>query len=273
MTSVPDPQHFITVNGINLCYEDHGAGEVPIIFIHGFPFDKSAWQPQIEFLKGEYRVIAFDVRGFGKSASNNETASIDLFASDLLGLMDALDIKKAIVCGLSMGGYIVMNAVSRFPERFEAVILSDTQCIADSMEIREKRYKAIRKIESEGLDGYAEEFVKSVFCKETLETKQVLVEEMKNLILSTSPQSITSTLHALAQRRESCSMLKHLSVPALILCGKEDSITTTSQAEFLYNTIPNSRMHTIDKAGHLSNLEQPDTFNDHIHNFIPGIIS
>ena len=195
-------QNSVTLHGINISYEEAGKGEIPVIFIHGFPFDKSTWQPQIESLKKNYRVIAYDIRGFGGSDLGEETISIDLFASDLIQFMDALNIKKAIVCGLSMGGYIVMNAVSRFPERFEAIILSDTQCIADSEENKEKRYKTIDQINKEGLEKFAGSFVQNVFCKETLENKKELVDEVKHLILKTSPETITGTLKALAERRE-----------------------------------------------------------------------
>ena len=129
----------ISVNGATICYDDFGTGALPVIFLHGFPFDKSSWQPQMEFLRNTYRVIALDIRGFGKSTSGNETKSMSLFADDLIKFMDGLEIDKAIVCGLSMGGFILLNAANRFPERFKALVLCDTQCIADSPEAKEKR--------------------------------------------------------------------------------------------------------------------------------------
>jgi 3-oxoadipate enol-lactonase len=269
-TATKDRQ--VQVNGITISYEDSGTGQV-IIFIHGFPFNKSTWQPQIEFLKKSYRVIAYDIRGFGKSSLGDEVISIDLFATDLVKFMDALNIEKATVCGLSMGGYILMNAVSRFPERFDAIILSDTQCIADSEESKEKRYQTINQVEAKGLDEFAEAFVKNIFTKKSLEVKKDIVEEVKNIILKTSPKTITETLKALAQRRESCNLLKTVPVPALIICGKDDTVTPLSQSELMFNTMPNATLHSIDDAGHMSNLEQPEIFNEHINNFLPGIIS
>ncbi|MBK5286416.1 MAG: alpha/beta hydrolase, partial [Bacteroidia bacterium] len=101
----------INLNDITICYDDFGKGVIPILFIHGFPFDKSSWQPQMEFLKNTHRVIAYDIRGFGKSTAGDKKISISLFADDLIKLMDALELQKAIVCGLSMGGYILLNAV------------------------------------------------------------------------------------------------------------------------------------------------------------------
>src|SRR5688572_16597599 len=98
----------IEVNGTTICYDDFGTGTVPIIFLHGFPFNKSSWQPQMEFLKNTYRVIAYDIRGFGESTSGEDLKGMSLFADDLMKFMEALKIEKAIVCGLSMGGFILL---------------------------------------------------------------------------------------------------------------------------------------------------------------------
>ena len=141
----------VDIEGVTISFDDFGKGEIPIIFIHGFPFDKSSWQPQMAFLKKTHRVIAYDIRGFGASITNDEQESIGLFSNDLVKFMDTLAIKKAIVCGLSMGGYILLNAVHRFPDRFEAIILSDTQCIADTEAAKEKRSQSILQIKAEGI--------------------------------------------------------------------------------------------------------------------------
>lgn len=262
----------INVDGVTICYDDFGKGITPIIFIHGFPFDKSSWQPQMEFLKKSHRVISYDIRGFGKSTTGKEKQSIGLFADDLIKFMDALEINNAIVCGLSMGGYILLNAISRYPEKFKAIILSDTQCIADTLEVKEKRNQTSSHIMASGLKDFADGFIKNIFCQETLETKKEIVEKIKDIILSTSPITITGALSALAQRWETCSSLQEISVPALILCGKEDKVTPLAQSEFLLQNITNATLHNINKAGHMSNLEQPDEFNQHVNNFISGLV-
>ncbi len=263
----------ININGVTLCYDDIGEGSVPVIFIHGFPFDKSMWKPQLDFLQSSQRVIALDMRGFGKSTRGNFKASISLVADDLIQFMDALEIDSAVICGLSMGGYVALNALNRYPEKFNAIILSDTQCIADSAEAREKRFKTIQQIEANGLHEFAEGFVKNIFCKDSLATKTELLDRIKNIILSTEPQSITETLVALAERSETCSILNSISIPALILCGSEDVITPPAQSEFLKDNIKNSEWHRIDHAGHMTNLEQPDEFNKHVKKFISGFLN
>ena len=119
-----DNDLFIELDTVTLSYNDFGKGDLPVIFIHGFPFNKNMWQPQMEVFKETHRVIALDLRGFGNSLSNKEELSITLFADDLILFMDAVKIRKAVICGLSMGGYIVLNAVKRYQERFSAIGLS-----------------------------------------------------------------------------------------------------------------------------------------------------
>jgi 3-oxoadipate enol-lactonase len=259
---------YITVDNVRVCYNDSGDSPIPIMFIHGFPFNKDSWQPQVDFLRERHRVITYDVRGFGKSELGDDEASIIQYADDLIGLMDALEIPKAIVCGLSMGGYILMNAVHRYPDRFEGIILADTQCNADSPEAKEKRYQSIDKINTDGTNEYADASVKNLFCKNTIESNTELVNNIREVIVSTPPVSITSTLEALAKRPEACAFLNEISCFTLIICGKEDSITPVAKAEFLNTSIKNSTLVIIDNAGHLSNLENPEEFNHAMGKFI-----
>src|SRR5689334_18153554 len=130
----------VVINNLTVSYTDDGLQDSPvIIFIHGFPFNKHIWAGQVETLKENFRVIAYDIRGHGESSAGNVDFSIDLFATDLISLMDVLKIEKAMLCGLSMGGYIALNAMEKYQHRFIALILCDTQCIADTTEAREKR--------------------------------------------------------------------------------------------------------------------------------------
>ncbi len=262
----------IDVNGVTICYDDFGKGTVPVIFVHGFPFNKSSWQPQMEFLKNTYRVLAYDIRGFGKSTAGNEIKSISLYADDLVKFMDALEIEKAIVCGLSMGGYILLNAANRFPERFKALVLCDTQCIADSNEMKEKRKEAIAHIVAAGIKDFTDTFIENVFCKNSRDTKKELVEKVRTIVLTTSPETITNGLNALAQRWDMCKTLDEISIPALILCGKEDTVTLPVESEFMHRNIANSQLYFIERAGHLTNLEQPEEFNMYLADFLPALM-
>jgi len=262
-----------SVNNLNLSYDDIGEGSIPVIFLHGYPFDKTMWEVQIDALKATNRLIACDIRGFGKSTDEKSSLSIDLFGDDLIAFMDKLNINKAIICGLSMGGFIALNAYKRFPDRFEALILCDTQCIADTTEVKKKRYKIIDEIAVDGVTNFNEGFIKSVFHKDSLINKKELVEKLRHVVFSNSQHIITMGLTALAERSETCSILSEITIPTLIICGREDEVTPLAQSEFMNTTIKGSTLHVIDKAGHVSNIEQPDEFSKHLLNFLTGLSS
>jgi 3-oxoadipate enol-lactonase len=262
----------IAVNDMTTCFDDFGKGNIPIIFIHGFPFNKSSWQPQMTYFKHKHRVIAYDIRGFGASTAGNETPSMTQFADDLVQFMNRMQIEKAIVCGLSMGGYILLNAVQRYSNRFEALILCDTQCIPDSEITRDKRKQTILDVQADGLKTFADGFIKNVFTETSLKNKNNWVKTIKDIILATPIATITGALSALAERSETCSALKEISVPTLILCGREDTVTPIAQSEVLRSEIENSVLHIIENAGHLSNLEQPEVFNKHITSFLSSLV-
>jgi pimeloyl-ACP methyl ester carboxylesterase len=258
----------IRANDISICYDDFGVGKIPIIFIHGFPFDKSTWQPQMDFFKKTNRVIAIDIRGFGLSTNNGEKEGIDLLAYDLIAFMDSLEIPKAIICGLSMGGYIALNALKNHGERFEAIILCDTQSIADTDEIKDKREASIEEIRTNGLDNFVEQMIENLFYFKTLENNKALVNKIRHIMLSNSVSSIISGITALKERADLTMSLYEIQVPTLILCGNEDTKTPVSQSDFMFNKIRNAKIFSIYDAGHLSNLEQPDAFNQLVDNFI-----
>jgi len=256
------------INNFNLSYDDLGEGSVPLIFLHGFPFSKQMWKEQLEFLKSSHRVIACDLRGFGNSIDEESVLSIDLFGDDLIQFMDYLNIEKAIVCGLSMGGYIALNAYKRYSDRFEALILCDTQCIADTPEGKAKRYKLIDEIALKGTEDFTKGFVNNVFFKDSLTEKKEIVEELRNVISSNSKHIISMGLRALAERSESCTILSQVNIPTLIICGREDQVTPLAQSEFMNKNIEGSILRIINHAGHVSNLEQAHEFNKHLHEFL-----
>lgn len=262
----------ITVNNIMISYNDEGKiGDPVIIFIHGFPFNKSMWNKQAEALKENYRVIAYDVRGHGNSDTGTEDFSIDLFANDLIGLMDALKIDKAMLCGLSMGGYIALNAVENYPDRFDALILSDTTCIADTLEVKEKRLETIESIRKDGVDKFADESIKNLFAPESFSTKEKEIAAVREMIVNTSEESLCNTLRAFYERKETCSKLSDIYVPVLIMVGEEDKITPIAAAQLMNEKIKESLLSIIKHAGHLSNIENPAEFNNQLEKIVSTV--
>ncbi len=258
----------VAVDDLSLSYDDVGEGDIPVIFLHGYPFDKTMWQLQLDFLKSTKRVIACDIRGFGKSTDEESHLSIDMFGQDLIKFMDELGIEKAVICGLSMGGFIALNVLKRFPDRFVALVLCDTQCVADTIAVREDRYNIIEQIKFGGAANFNEGFVESVFHRNSLINKKELVGQLRNIVFSNSKQVIIHGLIALAERSETCTSLHEITVPTMIICGREDVVTPLAQSQFMNTAIEGSILHIIENAGHVSNLEHPHEFNDHLLNFL-----
>lgn len=259
----------VSVNGLTVSYIDEGLTNSPtIIFIHGFPLNKFMWKKQIEVFKDNYRVIAYDIRGHGNTDVGNDNFSIEFFVYDLIGLMDALRIQKAILCGFSMGGYIALNAIEKHPERFSALLLCDTNCAADSSETKENRLKAIEIIKEKGLEHYAEESLEKLFAQTSFSNQTDEIEIVRNMILNTSEQTINKTLRALAERSETCTNLQRIMVPVLIMVGKKDVITPPEVALLMHEKIKDSIFKMIDHAGHLSNMENSKEFNKQLSGFL-----
>lgn len=263
----------LKVEGLIVNYDDNGPDDAPvIIFIHGFPFNKSMWSHQLELLKGSYRVIAYDVRGHGSSSDTHGSLSIDLFTKDLLDFIDHLNLHKVTLCGLSLGGYIALNAIEKHPSKFEALILCGTQCIADDQKTKEARREKSELVRLKGIEYYADESLRNLFAARSFTARKEEVRAVRNMIIQNSSDFISNGLRALAERKETCSSLSKIKVPVLILVGKEDKITPLSEAEYLHINIKGSEMHVISYAAHLANLENTHEFNEHIKKFIAKTI-
>jgi 3-oxoadipate enol-lactonase len=262
----------LIVNKLAISYTDQGPEDSPvIIFIHGFPLNKSMWTKQLDALKDNYRVIAYDIRGHGESESGTSVFSIERFVSDLLYFMDALKIDKASICGLSTGGYIALNAIENYPNRFESLVLSDTLCIGDSKKTIETLINSTLTIKKNGVKKYAEESVKNLFAPTSFTTKASEIAAVIEMIQNTSEESLIKTLMALCFREQTCSLIHQIKVPTLILVGEHDIITPPELANFMHEKIKDSRIHIIAESGHLSNMENPTEFNNQLVKFFASV--
>jgi len=262
----------MTINNHTISYTDEGPDNAPvIILIHGFPFNKTMWNKQVDMLIENWRVIAYDIRGFGNSGAGTADFSIELFVDDLIDLMDTLKIETAMLCGLSMGGYIALNAMENFPKRFNALILCDTNCMADTPEAAEKRMKTVESIQEKGLEQYANDSVKKLFAPESFVTNKEKIATVKEMIMEASVQSLSKTLVALSRRKETCTNLHRISIPVLIVVGKEDQITPPDAARMMQKSIKGSILKIIEHAGHLSNIENSYEFNIQLEKFVASV--
>ena len=260
----------------SLChYIDIGISTgVPVVLIHGFPFSHKMWTfpgGQTEALAARYRVIAYDVRGHGESEIGDGHYTIELFVDDLIGLLDHLGISKAVLVGLSMGGYIALRATERHPDRVRGLVLCDTKSDSDSNEAKIKRAASIKSIKANGPRVFAEGFVAGVFTPESMTAKAEAVKAIQSIIERTAPISLCGTTLALAARTDTTAFLPSIAVPVLIMVGERDLLIPPAVSEAMKEKIPNSEIRLIPNAAHLSNVENAPEFNTHLLEFLQKI--
>lgn len=260
------------INGHKLFVLDAGQPQdLPVVFIHGFPFSHQMWRPQFEALPSGIRAIGYDLLGMGASDPGDGQFTIEGHVDDLIALLDRLSLEKAVLVGLSMGGYIALRAMERHPERVLAAVLSDTRSEADANEAKLKRAAQIKEVKEKGAAVFAEGFLQAVFAAESFELRPEAVALIRNIIEATSPKNIAGTLLALAARTDTTSSLQKIQVPVLILVGEKDQITPPDAARAMHQGIRASRMEILPEAGHMSNLENPEAFNRHLFDFLRSV--
>lgn len=261
----------LRVEDVSLSYHIKKATEEEkhtIIFLHGFPFNKNSWRPQLESLEDDITGIAIDIRGHGLSTSGHGFFSIDVFAKDIIAFINKLNLEKVILCGVSMGGYIALRMYQLIPNQIEGLILSDTHHKSDDNTAKQKRFDSIQAILRHGRRPFALGFIDNLFAKKTAQENQEAVELIKSSIRRNSIQTICATMLALASRTDTFDVLKTITVPTLIIRGVEDKITPKPLMEEMMQQIPKAQYIEIEEAGHLPNLEQPLAFNKELNAFL-----
>jgi 3-oxoadipate enol-lactonase len=259
----------VKTNDVETVFEDEGTGPA-IVLLHGYPFNRTMWWEQIDALENEYRVLAPDLRRLGESTASGEIATMEQMARDVAALLDQLQIDSAVICGLSMGGYVAFDFHHLFSERVTGLVLAGTRAPADNDEERKNRERQAERMLAQGMNGIAEETLPKLLAKKTLAGKPEIVNRIREMIDSTSPRGAAAAQLGMAARRDYSEELAQIKVPTLIIVGREDSIRPVTDAEFMHCEIPNSRLKIIEDAAHVSNLEQPEVFNRALSGFLLG---
>ena len=259
---------FFSTNGTKIYYVDEGQPSgSPIVLVHGFPLSHEMWASQVEVLKSAYRVVAFDLRGQGRSEVGDGQFTLEFLVDDLIALLDHLKIKQAVLCGLSMGGYVALRAVERNTQRVSGLVLCDTKSEGDTNETKLGRAASIRALKRFGVADYAETFLKGALAPTSLEDRHI-VEMAAKMIRQNQALGLCGTLLALAGRTDTTSFLPKIQVPTLILVGEQDTITPPEHSHRMQSLIQNSELHIIAQAGHMTNMENPTIFNTHLMKFL-----
>ncbi len=244
-----------------------GAGT--LVLIHGFPLNPTMWDPQRTLALRGWRIIIPELRGFGDGRSDPPTTSIDDYAGDIIDLLDQLGIKKdAVVCGLSMGGYTTFAIYRHAPTYFRAMVLADTRSQGDSAEAVAARKNMQQLAREKGQGAVADALLPKLLCDATRAGKPAVVNHVRAQITGNSVESIVGALTALMTRPDSTPMLRSLRIPVQIIVGAEDALTPPALSEQMHKDIPGSELVVIPGAGHMSNMEQPDAFNDALGRFL-----
>lgn len=258
---------FFDTNGIRLAYDDHGAG-LPLVFLHAFPLNRSMWSPQVTALSRQFRTITVDLRGHGESDAPLWNFSLDHYADDVCALLDHLAIPQAVLVGLSMGGYVSLAFSRTYGNRMMGLVLADTRAQADSPEGRTGRLNLAQTAYKQGTDAVADIMLPKLLGATSLRQNPQLVEYVRQMIRQTPVSGVLVDLMAMADRPDSVAHLRTLTCPTLVVVGQEDHTTPLADAHVMTMEIPGARLAVIPAAGHLSNLEQPDVFNDLVRNFV-----
>lgn len=251
-----------------IAYRDAGKG-MPIVLIHAFPTDKDLYLSQENVLTQHYRVITLDLWGFGESAkTSGQLVSMQDYAEEVSQLLKKLHIAKAVIGGESMGGYISLAFLRAHPEKVSALILSDTQSIPDDAGSKEGREKLAKEVL---LDNGAA--LKALFMEKALSPNAGPATRtfLQNIVDSQSATGMASALRGMSARPDTSSVLATATIPILIITGTSDEVIPPIQSENMHKLAKNSSLVHIPNAGHLSNLERPDLWNQAVENFLQTI--
>jgi 3-oxoadipate enol-lactonase len=251
--SARDPLR-VAADGAELAVEVRGEGQ-PVLLVHGMPFDRSMWRHQLAALPRCKR-IALDLRGVGDSTAPADGYTLERYAEDLVAVLDAVGVRRAVVCALSMGGYITFELLRRHPERVAALVLADTRAEADTAEGRRRRDELVGLTEREGTLAVAERLLPDLVGPTTRAAQPEIVEAVRGMASRWTVPGLVGALRMMRDRPDSTATLAKVNVPTLVLGGSDDAVTPPDVVKKLAAIIPGARYVAIAAAGHLAPLEQ-----------------
>ena len=251
----------------SLFYEDAGSGR-PLILIHGFPLSGEIWREQLSGLAGKFRVIAPDLRGFGKSVPPEGGCSMDLYADDTVMLMDHLQIEKAAVCGMSMGGYVLLNLLDRYPDRVNAACFMVTRGGADDAEGKAGRTALAAEVLHSGATVAADAFSRILFAPGSAAKNPGMVAQVHGMMMAASPPGLAGGLLAMRDRLDYSNRLAEFRVRSLVIGAEDDMAIPREESLKLAKGLPDATLCMIPEAGHMVMMEQPEAVNRAVTEFL-----
>jgi YbgC/YbaW family acyl-CoA thioester hydrolase len=259
----------VTVNGVSLALDDAGDGPC-ILFIHGYPLDRTIWRDQLENLKG-WRRLAPDLRGLGESDAPDLGYSMATYAADLFALLDSLGIRQVVICALSMGGYVAFEMLRAQRDRVLGVVLMATRAEADSSEARRARDAAAAVARERGAEAIAGSMLPRLLAPASNQNGAV-VNRVRALISRAPVAGIVGALTAMRERVDSSSLLPGLvGLPTLVVAGESDQLIPLPDVTRMHDALVNSVLRVVPNAGHLLPVEQPGATTQILQEFLDGL--
>jgi pimeloyl-ACP methyl ester carboxylesterase len=269
-------EHRFSLEGVTLNVEDRGSGP-PVVLVHGFPLDHRMWDAQIDALADGFRVIAPDLRGFGKSTLAEDDAEngvgMERYAADVVAVLDALEIgEPVVVVGFSMGGYAAWQLALRWPARLRGLVPCDTRAAADADEARAGRLKMAEAAMQAGNSSPALAMLPKLLAPETHQQRPDIVERTRAIIERQSAEAVAAAQRGMARREDVTGRLREIACPAECIVGIEDAISTPQEMHEIARLLAETRMAEarlveIEFAGHMTPLENPTAVTEAIAEF------
>ena len=245
-------------------YEFCGLGDSPVLVMsHALGTNLELWDYQVEALRGSFRILRYDSRGHGKSPDGHGPYTISLLASDVLALLDELNIPSAHFCGISMGGLVGQYLAIHHPERISSLVLSNTAARVGTCEKWDRR---IREVTKAGIAAVLDEVLEGWFSARFRSTGPPIADSLAQALKATSPEGYIGTCHALRDADLS-QLVGSVNAPTLIIAGTEDQATPLEASRFLHEKIRGSELIALE-CGHLACAEVPVEFTDQLNKFL-----
>jgi 3-oxoadipate enol-lactonase len=239
----------IRVGGLDISYARRGSG-MPLVLIHGYPLDRSIWDPLSGLLEDDFDLIMPDLRGFGNSGMLDSGGSIAAYAADVAGLLEALQLSRVAVAGHSMGGYVALAMVRHHTSLIAGLSLVASQVRGDTRERQKGRYKAAIDVMEQGVGPVADAMSLQLTSIPEIQLS------MRDLIQRQRPAALASALRAMAERPDARNMIASLQVPVVVIHGDADVLIPIDRGREVRNLLPAADLVEVHGAGHLPMLEQ-----------------
>ena len=256
------------INGVQIAYDDFGQGPV-VLFIHDYLMSRQMWQPQVApLVEAGFRVILTDLRGFGETEQGDDPVKIKTYSADIVGLLDFLGIGRAVVCGLSFGGFILFDLMENYPQRIAGACLATSRAVSDDIHERARRGELRAALDAGQLEKVKAELFQMLFAGQDEISSDSLRMAVRHSIQALPSKTLITALHAIGQRKDYTFLLKRLMIPTLLIGAVHDPITHHRHTDLIASQLPDCYRAVKLNTGHLVNMEDVEEFNRHILDFL-----